>query len=100
MIILSDSKDYPWYRCEEEQAQAPIMIAMPAPSRRFEGAATSFPRRLHNFFTVEELSRLAAPTVDAARLARAAYMRGWHARARAAVYARPRRSPRIAQRDL
>ena len=45
------------------------MIALPAPSRRFEGAAIAFPRRLHNFFTVEELSRLAAPAVDVARLA-------------------------------
>ena len=79
MIILLDSDDYLWCRCEEEQAQAPIVIALPTPSRRFEGAATSFPRRLHNFFTVEELSRPTAPAVDTARLTRAAYMRGWHA---------------------
>ena len=83
------------------------MIAMPAPSRQFEGVSTVFPRRLHNFFTVEELSRLVVPAVDAARLARAAYMHGWHARARdariracIAACATPRRSPRIAQRDL
>ena len=42
------------------------MIAMPAPSRRFEGAATAFPRRLHDFFTVEELSCPAILAVDAA----------------------------------
>ena len=83
------------------------MIALPAPSRRFEGAATAFPMRLHDFFIVEELSRPVVPAMDAARLARAAYMRGWHARvreahirARIATCAAPRRSPRIAQRDL
>ena len=79
MIILSDSEDYSWCRCKEEQAQAPVVIALPAPSRRFDGAATSFSRRLHDFFTVEELSRPTAPTLNAARLARAVYMRGWHA---------------------
>ena len=58
------------------------MIALPAPSRRFEDAATAFPRRLHNFFTIEELSHPIVPVVDAARLARATYMRDWHTRAR------------------
>ena len=107
MIILSDSEDYPWCCCEEEQAQAHVVIALPTPSRRFEGAATSFPRRLYDFFTVEELSRLVAPSVGAAPLAQATYMHGWyvrarqaHLRARAVAYARPRRSPHIAQRDL
>ena len=83
------------------------MIAMPTPSSQFEGAATTFPRRLHDFFTVEELSRLVVLAVDVARLALAAYMRGWHARARearirahVATCAVPRRSPCIAQRDL
>ena len=107
MIILSDSEDFPWCRCDEEQAQAPVIIAMPAPSCRFEGAAIAFPRRLHDFFTVEELSRPAVPAVDAAQLARATYMCGWHARPRdacirACVATCPmtRRSLRIAQRDL
>ena len=52
------------------------MIALLAPSRQFEGVATAFPRRLHDFFTLEELSRPTALAVDAARLARATYMRG------------------------
>ena len=81
VIILSDSEEYPWCRCEEEQAQALVVIALLAPSRRFEGAATSFPRRLHDFFTIEELICPAVPAVDAARLARAMYMHGWHAQA-------------------
>ena len=95
MIILLDSKDFPWCCYEEEQAQAPIMIALPT-SRRFEGTTTTFPRRLHNFFTIEELSCPAVLAVDAARLAQAAYMRGWYARARVAACAAPRRSPHIA----
>ena len=57
------------------------MIALPTPSLRFEDAATAFPKRLHDSFTVEELSRLVASTVDAARFAWATYMRGWHAQA-------------------
>ena len=82
MIILSDSEDFPWCHCEEEEAWTLVVIALPAPSWQFEGVATAFPRRLHDFFTIEELSRPAIPTVDAARVARAAYIRGRHARAR------------------
>ena len=107
LIILSDSKDFPWCRCEEEQAWAPLLIALSAPSRQFEVAATAFSRRLHNFFIVEELSCPSVPPVDVARVARVAYMHGWHARAfeariqaRVAACAAPRRSCRIAQRDL
>ena len=100
VIILSDSEDFPWYRCDEKHARAPFMIALPAPSQQFECAATIFPKRLYDFFIVEELSCLAVPDVDAARVARAAYMSGWHARARNAACAVPRRSCCIAQRDL
>ena len=66
VIFLSDSKDFLWYRCKKEQAEAPIALALPAPSWQFEGAASTFPRRLHDFFIIEELSRPAVPTVDAA----------------------------------
>ena len=76
------------------------MIALLAPSRQFEGVVTVFPRRLHDFFTKEELSSPAVPTVDTTRVAQATYMRGWHTRACVATCAVPRRSPRIAQRDL
>ena len=66
VIILSDSKDFLWCRCEEEQAQASIVIALPAPFRRFEGASNAFPRMLHDFFTVEELSSPTVLAVDVA----------------------------------
>ena len=83
------------------------MIARLTPSSRFEDAATVFPMRLHNFFTIEELSRPAILTVDVVRVVWAAYMRGWHAQARqtciracVAACAALRRSRRIVQRDL
>ena len=52
-----------------------------APSRQFEGAAIAFPRRLHDSFTIEELSCPVVLAMDTTRVARTAYMHGWHARA-------------------
>ena len=85
VIDLSDSEDFPWCRCEEDQPRALVVIALPSPLKQFyDTYLLVFPRRLHDFFPPEVLSHPCVPLVDAMSVLCHIYVSSMHELARPA----------------